>query len=210
MSEIPKLPAGTESACLSASDPVSSSTVCTPCASEGIQFPTETEINRFFDHSCWKFFRHQCWGKGESSGFSASDFQESFLRFHRESKIDKSQAFKMHILMDFMMGVEKTDKGFDRQQVLDLSLLKDQDGQLKLLLFSNIDSPLLSNLCGIISDQYGIPVEYPQLDPKNYCLNNKNELIKNKSISVDSKRKLPGEASVKILTQNDMNQVLMR
>lgn len=179
MPAIPKMPAGTGSA-------------------SGSQFPTETEINSFFNHPCWEVLRNQCWGKGESSGFSVSDFQESFLRFHREPKIDKSQAFKMHILMDFMMGVEKADACFDRQQVLDLSLVKEQGGQLKLLLFSNIDSPLLSKLCGIISDQYGIPVEYPQLDPKNYYLNNKNE-----SISVDSKRKLPGEASVKTLSKDE-------
>jgi hypothetical protein len=162
----------------------------------GLQASKE-EIETFFAHQAFEFFRNECLVKVKQGGSSLSNPATTELRFHREPKIDKSQAFRMHILVDFMMGIDKAGQHSDGQQVLDLSLVKEQNGQLKLLLFSNIDSPLLSNLCGIISDQYGIPIEYPQLDPKNYN-NNK----KNKSISVDVKMRLDGDASVKQLDRD--------
>jgi len=212
MSAIPKMPAGftgsasgsaSGSDCLSA---VQVQSILTPAPMPAGLQASKEEIDTFFTHPAFEFLRNQCLGRFNPGDSNLSNPETSELRFHREPKIDRSQAFKLHILVDFMMIVEKTDKYFDRQQVLDLSLVKEQGGQLKLLLFSNLDSPLLSNLCGIISDQYGIPIEYPQLDPKNYDLNEK----KKSSIAVALNMELPGGAVVKTLSKDEKEKIIER
>lgn len=139
---------------------------------------------------------------------SASDPETSFLRFHREAKIAESQAFKMHILLDFMIKMEKLQTQCNTMldvlpaQVVDLSLVQDQDGQLKLLLFSNIDSPCLLKLCDMISNQYGIPIEYPQLDPRLIGFNG----AKDPSICVDERTHVTC-ASLKIIPNELVQEV---